>query len=201
MQAAPWRGVKVCGFEQGLRGNTVNPQAVSRTPHRPRRVKFLQWLKVVDLEALWARTAFSEPTMPHSESFESVERPAVNGSDESHCRVLLVAQDPERLEVMQQCARANLPGCRIDVVSSYFDAMARATRMETHLLVLDLSMDSVLVPALKRFLARSAPQSVVHVFDDSLDCAPCSGTDCQNPSIVQMKQAFAALAAGRASPL
>ena len=73
----------------------------------------------------------------------------------------------------------------------------RVRVLETHLLVLDLSLDSVLVPALKRFLARAAPQALVHVFDDSQDDAPGAGTDCNRPSIVQLKQAFATLVALR----
>lgn len=111
--------------------------------------------------------------------------------------MLLVVDNPQRHALLHRCVQRNLPGCLIETVDSYYDAMARATRLETHLLVLDLSLDSVLVPALKRFLARAAPQALVHVFDDSQDDAPGAGTDCNRPSIVQLKQAFAALAALR----
>lgn len=117
------------------------------------------------------------------------------------CRVLLVVDNPRRQSLLQQCVRKNLPGCVIETVDSYFDAMARATRLQTHLLVLDLSLDSVLVPALKRFLARAAPQALVHVFDDSQDSAPGAGTDCNRPSIVQLKQAFETLAVLRSPTL
>ncbi len=130
----------------------------------------------------------------------SAHQPAPSASDAPACHVLLVVQDPARHSVMERCVRKNLPGCHMDVVTSYFDAMARATRMETHLLVLDLSLDSVLVPALKRFLARAAPQALVHVFDDSQDNAPGAGTGCHRPSIVQLKQAFAALTASPVPP-
>jgi hypothetical protein len=104
---------------------------------------------------------------------------------------LLVVSDWQRHDRMQRCVLDNLPGCRIDVANSYVDAMARATRMETHLLVLDLSLDSALVPALKRFLARVAPLSLVHVFDDSMDSAP--DTSCDRPSITRLMQAIKAL--------
>ncbi len=128
-------------------------------------------------------------------------RPSVTAPLGAPCRVLLVVDNPQRHALLQRCVQNNLPGCVIETVDSYFDAMARATRMETHLLVLDLSLDSVLVPALKRFLARAAPQALVYVFDDSQDSAPGAGTDCNRPSIVQLKQAFASLAALRSPTL
>lgn len=123
----------------------------------------------------------------------SVQSPAAKEPSASPTRVLLVVDDPKRQALLQTCVQRHLPGCRIEMVNSYYDAMARATRMQTDLLVLDLSLDSVLVPALKRFLARAAPQAQVHVYDDSVDDAPGAGTDCNRPSIVQLKQTFAAL--------
>ena len=130
--------------------------------------------------------------MPHT---WSVERHADIKDDAQPCRILLVVSDRQRHEQMQRCARDHLPGCRINVSGSYVDAMARATRMETHLLVLDLSLDSVLVPALKRFMARLAPLSLVHVFDDSMDSAP--GTGCDRPSIARLKHVVKAMASRR----
>lgn len=82
----------------------------------------------------------------------------------------------------------------MDVVDSHFDAVSRVTRMQPHLLVLDLSMDSVLVPALKRLLARASPQSLIHVFDDSMDDASGAGADCNRRSIVQLRQVLVDLA-------
>lgn len=116
------------------------------------------------------------------------------------CRVLLVVEDPQRQALLQGCVNKHLPGCRVDVVDSYFDAMARATRLQTDLLVLDLSLDSVLVPALKRFLARAAPRAVVHVFDDAMDGAPGAVAEGHRPSIVQLKRTFAALSTPPAQP-
>lgn len=113
--------------------------------------------------------------------------------------MLLVVDDPRRQALLKGCVQKHLPGCRIELVNSYYDAMARATRMQTDLLVLDLSLDSVLVPALKRFLARAAPQALVHVFDDSRDDAPGAGSGCNVPSILQLKQTFSALV-GNPSP-
>lgn len=135
--------------------------------------------------------------MPHT---RSADGRAEAGSAAPPPRVMLVVDDPRRHALMQRCVRNHLPGCSIVVVDSYLDAMDRATRLETHLLVLDLSMDSVLVPAIKRFLARAAPQALVHVFDDSLDSAPGAATDCNRPSIVRLKQSFHALASGHSSP-
>ncbi|MDP1683840.1 MAG: hypothetical protein U1E02_33370 [Hydrogenophaga sp.] len=131
----------------------------------------------------------------------SVECPAAPDPDAAPCRVLLVVDDPGRQALLKGCVQKHLPGCRIEMVDSYYDAMSRATRLQTDLLVLDLSLDSVLVPALKRFLARAAPQALVHVFDDSQDSAPGAGTDCNRPSILQLKQAFASLADLRSPPL
>lgn len=137
-----------------------------------------------------AGTAASETAMPHT---RLAEQHSVDVATEAPRRVLLVVQDPQRQALLYRCVQKNLPGCVIDTVDSYYEAMARATRMQTHLLVLDLSLDSVLVPALKRFLARAAPRAQVHVFDDSSDDAPDAGTGCNRPSIVQLKQGFAAL--------
>ena len=55
------------------------------------------------------------------------------------------------------------------MVDSYLDAMAQAPNLPTHLLILDMSMDNLLVPAFERFLARAAPQVRLHVFDDAQD--------------------------------
>lgn len=106
-------------------------------------------------------------------------------------RVLLVVDDPRRRQLLQSCLEEHLSGCTLEVVDSYFDAMTRATRMQTHLLILDLSLDSLLVPALKRFLARSAPQVHVYVFDESVDSAAplVAASDARRPSIVRLKQA------------
>jgi hypothetical protein len=133
--------------------------------------------------------------------FRSADPGADAKSDASGCQVLLVVGDPKRHALLQRCVRNHLPDCSIDVVTSYLDAMDRATRMDTHLLVLDLSMDSVLVPALKRFLARAAPQALVHVFDDSLDSSPGAGIDCNRPSIVRLKQSFSTLTGGHSSSI
>lgn len=109
------------------------------------------------------------------------------------CRVLLVVDDPQRQALLRACVKKNLPGCRLEAVDSYFDAMARATRRQADLVVLDLSVDSLLVPALRRFLARSAPQTLVHVFDDSQDSTAVAESDCNLQSIVQLELALASL--------
>lgn len=131
--------------------------------------------------------------MPHT---TSAKRQTGAGSSASPPRVMLVVNDPKRHALLHRCVQNNLPGCRIDVVESYFDAMDHSIRMDAHLLVLDLSMDRVLVPALKRFLARAAPQTLIHVFDDSLDNALTAGIDCNRPSVVRLKQSFSALTSG-----
>lgn len=89
--------------------------------------------------------------------------------EDTHPLVLVVAGSGSRREALSRCVRRQAPGSRIEVAGSYFDAMAHAMRLPAHLLILDLSLDSVLMPALSRFLEASAPQVQVHVFDDALD--------------------------------
>ena len=63
--------------------------------------------------------------------------------------------------------------------------------MPAHLMVLDLTLDNVLVPALKQYLSRSAPQVALHVFDDSRD--PVNSPDSCPPSVLRLQadlQAF-----------
>jgi hypothetical protein len=86
---------------------------------------------------------------------------------------------------MRACIDRQAPGCQIDMVDSCFDAMARAGRMPAHLMVLDLALDNVLVPALKQYLSRAAPQVALHVFDDSRDPVGSSGS-CP-PSVVRLQ--------------
>lgn len=83
--------------------------------------------------------------------------------------MLVVAGSAHRREALRRCVLQQAPGSRIEVAESYFDAMAHATRLPAHLMVLDLALDSVLMPALRRFLQSAAPQVRVHVFDDSID--------------------------------
>jgi hypothetical protein len=83
--------------------------------------------------------------------------------------VLLVARNGPRRDALRRCVQECAPDSRIELADSYFDAMAQATHMPVHLLILDLALDSVLVPAFQRFLARAAPQARLHVFDDSND--------------------------------
>jgi hypothetical protein len=88
---------------------------------------------------------------------------------DAHPLVLVVAGSGRRRDALSRCVRRQAPDSRIEVADSYFDAMACAMRLPAHLLILDLSLDSVLMPALSRFLEASAPQVQVHVFDDALD--------------------------------
>ncbi len=89
--------------------------------------------------------------------------------------MVLVTADASRRAWLRACVDRQAPDCQIEVVDTCFDAMARATRMSAHLMVLDLTLDHVLVPALKQFLSRSAPHVTLHVFDDSKDVVAQSG--------------------------
>ena len=90
-------------------------------------------------------------------------------------RVLLVTAGGSRRSLLRACIDRQAPACQIEVVDSCFDAMARAARKSAHLMVLDLALDHVLIPALKQFLSRSAPHVTLHIFDDSKDVAAQPG--------------------------
>ena len=65
---------------------------------------------------------------------------------------------------------------------------------------LDLSLDSVLVPALLRYLADTAPQAQVHVFDDSRDPLDENGQPAlrdDSPSMALLRASLLAFAAGQ----
>lgn len=76
--------------------------------------------------------------------------------------VLLVANDPERLRALRVGIASAARASRIECFSSCGEALLRATQLPAHFMVMDLPNADVLVPALRRFLARSAPQATVH---------------------------------------
>lgn len=120
-------------------------------------------------------------------------------SKDVHPLVLVVASNGRRREVLTRCVRRQAPGCRIEVAASYFDAMTRAMRLPAHLLILDLSLDSVLMPALRRFLETSAPQVQVHVFDDAIDPVDETGQPSlqdDGPAMTLLQQSLQAYANG-----
>lgn len=79
-----------------------------------------------------------------------------------HPLVLLVAEDPARLRALRQGVATAAPASRIECFSSCGEALLRATQLPEHFMVMDLPNTAVLGPALRRFLARSAPQATVH---------------------------------------
>lgn len=114
--------------------------------------------------------------------------------------VLLVAGSGRRRDALRRCVKEQLPGCRIEVADSYFDAMAQATHLPAHLLILDLALDSVLVPALQRFLASAAPQAQVHVFDDPVVAPDGTGQPAvhdEAPSMALLRASLRAFAMGQ----
>jgi hypothetical protein len=114
--------------------------------------------------------------------------------------VLVVASNGRRREVLSRCVRRQAPDCRIEVVDSYFDAMTQSMRLPAHLLILDLSLDSVLMPALSRFLEASAPQVQVHVFDDAVDPVDDSGQPAlqdDGPAMTLLQTSLRAYASGQ----
>lgn len=83
--------------------------------------------------------------------------------------VLVLATSAHRRDQLRDCVTQEAPDCHVQMVDSYLDAMAQAPYLPMHLLILDMSMDNLLVPAFERFLSRAAPQARLHVFDDALD--------------------------------
>lgn len=99
-------------------------------------------------------------------SFDTLDlAPQSDASQAGPARVVLVVNDAicrrRMLEVIQDAA----PQCQVEVVSGVLDGMARSTSMPAHLLVLDASVDRLVMATLVRYLARTAPAATVHVFD------------------------------------
>ena len=90
-------------------------------------------------------------------------------TEEDELLVLVLATSVHRRDQLRDCVTQEAPHCHVLMVDSYLDAMAQAPNLPTHLLILDMSMDNLLVPAFERFLARAAPQVRLHVFDDAQD--------------------------------
>ncbi len=82
-------------------------------------------------------------------------------------RVLLVVNDPLRRQLMQAAVALSAPHCHVEVVDNALDGMARSVRMPAHLLVIDVAVDRVIVPALVRYLSRVAPWVTVHLYDSA----------------------------------
>ncbi len=93
-------------------------------------------------------------------------------------RVVLVADDVQRLVAWRRAIEAAGAPWRVEAFAAYGEAMLRSTRLGPHCLVLDAEAESVLGAAVRRFLARSAPQArALWVGDPSADGAPPSRTE------------------------
>jgi hypothetical protein len=93
-------------------------------------------------------------------------------------RVVLVADDAGRLAAWRRAIEtADAPWC-VEGFSAYGEAMLRSTHLGPHCLVLDAEENSVLGAAVRRFLARSAPQvRALWVGDPTADGALPSRTE------------------------
>lgn len=82
--------------------------------------------------------------------------------------VVLVADDEPRLVAWRRAIETAGSPWRVESFVAYGEAMLRSTRLGPHCLVMDAEEDSVLGAAVRRFLARSAPQArVIWVGDPS----------------------------------
>ncbi len=73
--------------------------------------------------------------------------------------VVLVADDEQRLAAWRRAIETAGTPWRVESFVAYGEAMLRSTRLGPHCLVMDAEEDSVLGAAVRRFLARSAPQA------------------------------------------
>jgi hypothetical protein len=111
-------------------------------------------------------------------SFDTLDiAPRRDVSLAEHARVVLVVNDPIRRGRMLDVIRDTAPQCQVEVVSDVLDGMARSTSMPTHLLVLDASVDRLVMAALVRYLARTAPGATVHVYDSLVGRTPDESLD------------------------
>lgn len=93
-------------------------------------------------------------------------------------RVVLVADDAGRLAAWRCAIETADAPWRVESFSAYGEAMLRSTHLGPHCLVLDAEENSVLGAAVRRFLARSAPQvRALWVGDSAADGAPPSRTE------------------------
>jgi hypothetical protein len=89
-------------------------------------------------------------TQPHAGTARAQAAPPL--------RVVLVADDAGRLAAWRCAIETADAPWRVESFSAYGEAMLRSTHLGPHCLVLDAEENSVLGAAVRRFLARSAPQ-------------------------------------------
>lgn len=73
-------------------------------------------------------------------------------------RVLLVADDEQRLAAWRRAIETTGAPWRVESFSGYGQAMLRSARLGPHCLVVDTEADSVIGATVRRFISRSAPQ-------------------------------------------
>ena len=66
-------------------------------------------------------------------------------TEEDELLVLVLATSVHRRDQLRDCVTQEAPHCHVLMVDSYLDAMAQAPNLPTHLLILDMSMDNLLV--------------------------------------------------------
>ena len=80
-------------------------------------------------------------------------------SDSPPLRVVLVADDAQRLAAWRRVIEAAGTPWQVESFAAYGEAMLRSTHLGPHCLVMDTEENSVLGAAVRRFLVRSAPQA------------------------------------------
>lgn len=74
-------------------------------------------------------------------------------------RVLLVADNEQRLAVWRRAIETADATWRVESFSGYGHAMLRSARLGPHCLVVDAEADSMIGATVRRFISRSAPQA------------------------------------------
>jgi hypothetical protein len=104
------------------------------------------------------------------------QAPGFAGEADPRRVILLVARDARRAALCAILDRIE-PRCRIETASNPLDASLRLMRDRTHLLVLDLAFGQAPSLALIHHVARSAPSTLVVVFDEEATRLPIQPYD------------------------
>jgi hypothetical protein len=90
---------------------------------------------------------------------------------------MLVVRAPERRDHMLAALAECAPTAEVEVVDQMLDALTRAMRGQSQLMVIDVSLERPLAPAMRRYLKRTAPKVRVHLYDSLGDPVPSPSLD------------------------
>lgn len=97
-------------------------------------------------------------------------------------RAMLVVQAPERRDHMLAALAECAPTAEVEVVDQMLDALTRAMRGQSQLMVIDVALERPLAPAMRRYLKRTTPKVRVHLYDTLGDPVPNPSLDSSTDS-------------------